>query len=158
MSKLRHPVSSYNPVVAADFVKQFELGPKGENPPLKAYKCPAGAPTIGWGHTRGVRMDMVITKQLAERYLTNDLSDVSADLARYVSVPVSQNEYIALVDFVFNIGISRVKSSTMLKYLNQGKYDLAASQIKRWTYCNGEVLPGLVSRRKAETEKFLEED
>lgn len=158
MSKIRHPVSSYDPMIATNFVKPFELGPKGENPALKAYRCPAGEWTIGWGHTKSVHSGMVITKQLAERYLHNDLSDASADLARYVNVPVTQNEYIALVDFVFNIGISRVKSSTMLKYLNQGKYDLAASQIRRWTYCNGKVLPGLVARRKAETEKFLEED
>ena len=123
---------------------------------LKAYKCPAGIWTIGWGHTSDagpplVVEGMVISRSEASTILDNDLSAVSYDVNSVVKVPLTPNQSDALISFVFNIGIGAFTKSTLLKRLNSGNYDSVPEQLMRWTKGGGRELPGLVRRRQAES-------
>lgn len=121
---------------------------------LKAYKCSAGVPTIGYGSTQGVTMDMEISQQRAEALLLEDVAIFEEEVNKAVKVPLEQNQFDALVAWTFNLGGSNLRSSTMLKVLNEKKYEEVPSQMKRWNKANGEVLAGLVRRREAESLLF----
>lgn len=121
---------------------------------LKSYKCPAGKWTIGYGHTKNVKKDMVITKQQAIEYLKADLETFEKAVDKYVQVPINQNQFDALVSFSFNCGTGALKNSTLLKKLNSKDYEGAASEFTRWNKSNGKVLTGLTARRSAEKELF----
>jgi lysozyme len=131
-------------------IKQFE-GCR-----LKAYKCPAGVLTIGYGHTGSdVKEYTIISQQQAEHYLKNDIIIHSNNVSRLVKRPLTQNQFDALVSFEYNVGYGNFASSTMLKLLNKGNYKAASEQFDRWVYANKKKLQGLVKRRKAEKELFL---
>ena len=123
---------------------------------LKAYICPAGKWTIGYGHTgKDIKEGLVITQEQAEHYLHNDVIIHSANVSRLVKRPLTQNQFDALVSFEYNVGYGNFASSTMLKLLNKGAYKLAAEQFDRWVFANKKKLEGLVKRRQAEKELFL---
>ena len=131
-------------------IKEFE-GCK-----LKAYKCPAGVWTIGYGHTGPeVHEGQTITQQEAEVILENDLKKFIDGVDKLVTVELTSNQLGALVSFAFNVGLGNLKSSTLLKILNQGRYVDAAEQFLRWNKAGGKVLPGLTRRREAERLLFL---
>lgn len=132
-----------------DLIKNFE-GLR-----LKAYRCPSNILTIGYGHTGGVREGQVITKEKAEELLKADLSIFEQGVRKNVKVPLNENQFSALVSFVFNIGLAAFIRSTLLRILNSGDYKGAAGQFDRWVRGGGKVLPGLVRRRAAEKELFL---
>lgn len=117
---------------------------------LKAYRCPAGVWTIGWGSTEGVYEGMTITTAMAERLLDAELAKFVTAVNRLVKVPLSQHQFDALVSFAYNVGVGALERSTLLKKLNAGDYDAVPAQLARWTHGGGRVLPGLVKRRKAE--------
>ena len=121
---------------------------------LKAYKCPAGTWTIGYGHTAGVKAGQEIDEVAAELLLDADLKYVQTLMAPLIKVPVTEPQAIALLDFVFNEGIGHFRRSTLLKLLNQGLYLNAAYEFRKWKYGGGKVLPGLVRRREAEEALF----
>lgn len=127
---------------------------------LTAYRCPAGVPTIGWGHTRGVKLGDTCSVLQADIWLSQDLEDAAAAVASLVHVPLTQGQFDALTDFVFNLGAARLKSSTLLQLLNDGRVFAAADQFRLWVHgkVNGQdaVLPGLVTRRAAEQAMFLD--
>lgn len=131
-----------------DLIKQFE------GLYLKAYRCPAGVPTIGYGHTAGVAMGQVITQQQADDYLRRDVRQFERAVERQVSVPLTQGQFDALVSFAFNLGEGALAQSTLLRLLNAGDYAGAAAQFDRWNKAGGRVLPGLVRRRAAERALF----
>lgn len=122
---------------------------------LQAYLCPAGVPTIGVGHTRGVKLGDRCSVQQADVWLTQDLEDAAAAVATLVKVPVSQGQFDALVSFVFNLGARRLAESTLLILLNKKDYAGAAEQLPLWVRSNGQVLKGLQDRRAAEQALFL---
>ena len=122
---------------------------------LKAYQDSVGVWTIGYGATRGVSAAMSITAEQAERMLQNDLGRFEPDLDRLVQVPLSQNQWDALMSFVYNLGAANLGSSTLLKLLNSGDYAGAAEQFPRWNKAGGQVLAGLTKRRAAERQLFL---
>ena len=122
---------------------------------LNAYMCPANVLTIGYGHTRNVYPGQVITQQEAIALLKEDLVRFEDAVNKYVTVPLSQNQFDALVSFSFNVGISAFANSTLLRVLNLGNSFQAASQFSRWVHGGGQRLPGLVRRRKEERELFL---
>ena len=123
---------------------------------LKAYKCPAGIWTIGYGHTgRDVKEGLIITQAQAEHYLKNDVIIHSANVSRLVKVPINQNQFDALVSFEYNVGYGNFAASTMLKLINQNKFNDAAQQFDRWVFANKIKLQGLVKRRSAEKNLFL---
>lgn len=119
---------------------------------LKAYVCPAGVLTIGYGHTRGVKPGDEINELQAEIYLIEDLEEVEKQL-NHLSLPVNQNQFDALCSFIFNLGIGNFMQSTLLKKLKAGD-KTAADEILRWDKSGGKVLPGLTARRKAEYDLF----
>jgi GH24 family phage-related lysozyme (muramidase) len=135
-------------------VSQLETS---EDVRLKAYKCPAGIWTIGAGHTSAageprVHPGMIITLEEAHAILREDLTKTEAAVSKHVKVPLSQNQFDALVLFVYNIGGTAFAKSTLLKVLNKGKYEAVPAQLLRWTRSDGRVLPGLVKRRHMEAD------
>jgi len=126
---------------------------------LKAYKCPAGVVTIGYGHTGSdVKMGDEITYEQASRLLEMDMLEFELAVQKCVKVPVNKNQFSALVSLAFNIGAGALGASTLLRMLNSRDYEGAAQQFKRWNKArvNGKltVLEGLVKRRKAEEDLF----
>lgn len=133
---------------AVDLVKQFE------GLYLSVYLCPAGVPTIGYGHTAGVALGQTITAEQAEQFLTTDLTSAAASVDRLVKVALTPQQRGALASFVFNLGAGNLQDSTLLKLLNGGDYAGAAGEFGKWVHADGKVLPGLVRRRAAEAALF----
>ncbi|WP_447781025.1 lysozyme [Pseudomonas plecoglossicida] len=123
---------------------------------LQAYQDSVGVWTIGYGTTRGVKAGMKISKEQAERMLLNDVKRFEPEVQRLITVPLSQNQWDALMCFTYNLGAANLESSTLLRKLNAGDYAGAADQFCRWVKAGGKVLPGLVRRRAAERDMFLE--
>jgi lysozyme len=121
-----------------------------------AYLCPAGVWTIGWGHTRGVTEHDRVTEEMATDMLIEDLAWSEAAVKQYVTVPLNQNQFDALVSFTFNLGQGALAQSTLLRLLNSGEYTAAALQFGRWVKAGTQTLPGLVRRREAERALFEE--
>lgn len=132
-----------------DLIKAFE-GLR-----LNAYRCPAGVPTIGYGHTKDVVMGTKITAEDAEELLRGDLEVFEDGVAEAVKLSLTQGQFDALVSFSFNLGVGALRKSTLLKKLNMGDIEGAADEFLKWNRAGGKVLPGLVKRRKAERELFL---
>jgi lysozyme len=135
-----------------DLIKYFE------GLSLKAYKCPAGVWTIGYG-TTGVaeaRQGVTITKERAEQLLIDDVEKFSKQVWLLVKdVVVNQHQFDALIAFAYNVGIGAFKTSTLLKKLLQKDYTGVSKEFLRWTKAKGKELPGLVKRRRAESLLFL---
>ena len=125
-----------------EFIKSYEALV------LKAYDDRTGAWTIGYGHTAGVMPGMEITESQAVEFLQADLKRFEESVNRYVTVPLTQS-------FTFNLGAGALKRSTLLKKLNCGDITGAAGQFERFVYAGGKVMRGLVRRRAAEKEIFL---
>ncbi|CAO3453830.1 Phage lysozyme R (EC 3.2.1.17) [Azospirillum argentinense] len=125
---------------------------------LKAYLCPAGVPTIGYGHTAGVKLGQTITSLQAEVYLRADMAEAAGDVDRLVKVPLTDRQRGALTSFVFNLGAGALQTSTLLRLLNERDYKGAAGQFGRWVFAtvNGKKveLEGLKKRRAAERALF----
>jgi lysozyme len=132
----------------------LELIKKFEGCELKAYKDAVDVWTIGYGHTKGVTEGMEITAEEAESMLEEELKEYCGYINDEVKVKLEQNQFDALVSWVYNLGPSNLRSSTMLKVINEGKYDEVPAQIKRWNRAGGKVLDGLVRRREAEALLF----
>lgn len=122
---------------------------------LTAYKCPADVWTIGIGHTSAagapeVKPGMTITLQEAYDILNSDLGQYEDAVNKLVKVPLTQNQFDALVSFVYNVGVGAFQKSTLLKKLNDGQYNAVPGELMKWTKAGGKELPGLVRRRRAE--------
>ena len=137
-----------------DLIKHFE------GCVLTAYKCPAGVWTIGYGHTKDVQPGDEWSESHANHMLEVELEEYENYVNTAVKVPLQQNQFDALVSWVFNLGPTNLKSSTMLKVLNSTHVDWAdiPYQIQRWNKVNGEVNEGLVKRRKSEALLFEGKD
>jgi GH24 family phage-related lysozyme (muramidase) len=129
------------------------------------YLCPAGVPTIGYGSTRyedkaQVKLtDAPITQERANEIMLSTLqTEYAPAVKRYVRVPITQNQFDALVDFAYNAGAKNLLKSTLLRKLNERDYDAAAAQFDRWVHADGKVLTGLVRRRAAERVLFETRD
>lgn len=131
-----------------------DLIKKYESLRLIAYLCPAGIPTIGWGHTKDVSIGDTCTKEQAEGWFDEDYNEAKKGLYKYVKVPLNENQEGALISFIFNLGVGNFSSSTLLKLLNQGKYLEASEQFVRWNKSKGRVLTGLTNRRLEEKQLF----
>ena len=140
-------------------IKHYEGCPKDKDGNAVSYRCAANKATIGYGSLKlidgsPVTDNISITMQEAEDLLAHELVEYEGYINDLVKVPLKQNEFDALVSWVFNLGPSNLKSSTMLKVLNAGKYQEVPEQIKRWNKVNGKVNEGLVKRRKSEALLF----
>ena len=130
---------------------------------LRAYLCPAGVWTIGYGTTvypdgRKVQRGDACTLEQAVEYLAHDLQGFERAVAEMVRVPLTGNQFASLVSLAYNVGIGALRGSTLLRLLNAGDYAGAANQFPRWNRGGGRVLPGLVKRRAAERDLFLSAD
>lgn len=122
---------------------------------LKAYKCPANVLTIGYGHTRGVKIGQVITEAQADALLKGDVLVVEQFL-NGLNIAIKQGQFDALVDFCFNLGQQKLLNSTLLaKILAHAADDEITAQFRRWVYGGGKKLNGLVKRREWETQSWL---
>jgi len=126
------------------------------------YPDGEGVPTIGFGSTlyeNGTRVtlkDAPITKERALQIFKVTLKQYTSAVDKNVTVPLTQNEFDALVEFTYNVGVAAFKGSTLLKLLNAGApKDQVAAQFLRWNKDEGKVVPGLTNRRKHESTKFL---
>lgn len=121
-----------------------------------AYRCPAGVWTVGYGHTRGVYEGRRVNEEEAEELLREDLVPCEHFVDK-LSVARTQGQFDALVDFVFNLGTERLQDSTLLRKIREGAPTAEIQdEFGRWVYGGGEVLPGLVRRRKWEAERWAE--
>ena len=120
----------------------------------RAYYDAVGVLTIGYGTTSSVTKNQVITEAQGEAFLQADLRKFEASINKLVKVSLSQDQFDALVSFVYNLGAGNFGSSTLLKLLNQGRYDLVPDQFMRWNKAGGQVLNGLTKRRKSEADLF----
>jgi lysozyme len=121
---------------------------------LTAYQDSVGVWTIGYGHTKGVFEGMSITQEEAEQMLLTELEEYEGYVEKYVTVPLTQNQFDALVVWVYNLGPTNFRKSTLLKELNAGNYTAAGQEITKWNKAGGKVLAGLVKRREAEALLF----
>ena len=137
---------------------------------LDPYIDPVGIWTIGWGHAISVGGSFLkgsenkararglypggITREQAEVLLRADLMDTCRDVTAAVSVPLTDNQFGALVSFTFNLGIGNLKKSTLLRLVNAGDFVNAAQEFKKWNRAGGHVLSGLTKRRAAEATLF----
>jgi len=131
---------------------------KFEGCELEAYQCSANVWTIGYGHTQGIKEGDVCTQEDADRMLEEDLEEFEGYVQEAVNVPLEQHEFDALVAWTYNLGPSNLRSSTMLKRLNDSNFDQVPSEMRRWNKAGGKVLDGLVRRREAESLLFTNED
>ena len=127
-----------------NLIKQFE-GLR-----LEPYQDGGGVWTIGYGHTGNAVNNPKISKRKAVELLHNDVAWAEKAISKLVDVPLNQNQYDALVSFVYNIGETQFRNSTLLRVLNRGDYKGAAKQLLRWEYDNGRKVLGLSKRRKIE--------
>lgn len=134
-----------------DLIKTYE----GCN--LKEYLCPAGKRTIGFGHTgKDVTEGLVITMAKAEELLRSDLATVEWQVGKAVTKPLTQNQFDAVVSFVYNVGVTNFKKSTMLRLMLVDPHNpKIASEFARWKFAAGRVLAGLVARRQAESSLYF---
>jgi lysozyme len=143
--------------VGVDLIKGFE------GCSLKAYRCPGGVWSIGYGHTNGVYPGMTITQDLADKFLLDDIWNFEEEVNYLLKVPVTQNQFDALVSFAYNVGsdideddiAEGLGDSTLLRKLNSEDFVGAAAEFPKWNKSKGRVLKGLIRRRQAEKEMFL---
>lgn len=116
----------------------------------KAYYDAVGVVTIGYGTTKNVKMGQTISEAQAEMFLAADVAYFESKVSEMVKVKLTQNQFDALVSWMYNLGETNFRNSTMLKVLNQGRYDLIPDQMMRWNKAGGKVLAGLTRRRNSE--------
>lgn len=116
------------------------------------YRDQAGVDTIGYGHRvlEGESFPSNITEDQAEKILSLDILVAENSVRRLVKVSLTQGQFDALVDFVFNLGFSRLSKSTLLRYLNGGEYTAAGLELLKWDRVGEQEEPGLKARREAE--------
>ena len=136
-------------VDAYELIKQFE-GLR-----LKAYLCPAGIWTIGYGHTSGVSPNSFITIQEADEYLHRDVATIEMKLNK-LNLILRQCQWDAIISFVFNVGIGNFKASTLLAKIRINPDDNSImDEFLRWVYANGKVMRGLQKRRLTEMKLYF---
>lgn len=143
-----------------DLVKSFE-GYHRElaDGSAAAYLDPVLIPTIGWGtilYPNGIKVQMgdIRSRKQCEEYLQHEIEGKAAAVDKYVTVPLTQSMFDALVSFAYNVGVGALSESTLLRLLNAKDYEGAAAQFSRWVKAGGRTLPGLVRRRDAEQALF----
>lgn len=123
---------------------------------LTAYRDSGGVWTIGYGHTRWAVEGMQISAAKALELLASDVAEAEAAVNRLVRVPLEQNQFDALVCFVFNVGVGAFKSSTILRLINERAESMRiAAEFLRWVYVKGKKLAGLETRRRKERLLYL---
>lgn len=130
----------------------------------RLYNDAAGYCTIGYGHLvarrrcnglEPIELRNGLTLGQGETLLRGDLSSAQYTVLTAVTLPMSDGQFGALVDFVFNVGSANFRKSTLLRVVNDGQLDLVEGQFKRWVLADGKKWPGLVTRRHREVDLFF---
>lgn len=150
--------------------KGLEMIKKAEGYMPKIYLDQAGLPTIGYGHlltktekASGLFEGKELSKAEATELLRRDVQEAEESIGQLVKVQLNQNQFDALVDFVFNVGTNALKTSTLLKLLNAGDYASVPAQLMRWNKITNpktgkkEPLAGLTKRRQREADLWSAE-
>ena len=158
------PLPKVQPVAEERLVSDIGLNliKQSESLMLKAYLDPVGIPTIGYGTIRingkSVTLGMVCTKEQAEEWLLFECNGIAKAVRHLVTVPLTQNQVDALVDFCYNLGTDALRTSTLLRCINAGQ-PIVEDLFTRWNKAHKDgkviVLPGLTKRRKAEYALFI---
>jgi lysozyme len=144
--------------------KAVDLGEEFEGFRSEPYQDSGGVWTIGFGSTRDGDSQPVtastppVTIDEARAWAKRDLTWAAREVTNDVTVQLTDNQVAALEDFCYNLGTGAFRSSTLLKMLNAGNYDGAADQLLLWDHAGGRVLAGLLRRRQAEKDLFLQPD
>lgn len=135
----------------------IELIKKYEGFKPYAYLCPAGVVTIGYGHTRGVRLGQTCTEAEAEQFLREDLEIAEAEVNKVVDqVKLTQGNFDSLVSFTFNLGARNFNTSTLRKkVLNDPADTTIMGEFGKWVYVKGKISPGLQRRRLEESKLYF---
>ena len=137
-------------IKASDLIEHFEAFK------AKAYKCPAGVWTIGFGTTKNVKQGMEVSITEARALLSNTILEIENDLNK-LNLKLNQNQFDALVSFIYNLGLGNFKKSTLLKLIEKNPNNsLIRQEFMKWKLANGKVLNGLVRRREAEANLYFE--
>ncbi len=123
----------------------------------EAYQDEGGVWTIGYGHTREVKEGDTISTHKANLYLNTDLIIFEIQLQKLLRVDLTDNQYLALLSFIYNIGATQFADSTVLKYVNERKFELVPDELRKWNKVNNEVSLGLTRRREMEANLFMSE-
>jgi lysozyme len=139
--------------------KGIALIKKYEGFRAERYLCPAGLPTIGYGHVIREKeyhlIDAKLTEEMAVKLLANDLIRFEDAVNKVVKVPITQCQFDAIVSLTYNIGTGAMATSTMIRKLNAGDASGAMLEFLRWNKSGGKVLNGLAARRQAEANLFM---
>jgi lysozyme len=164
IGNLFNKVKNILPSVASKItgkINNFTTSPTGiklithyEGLRLEAYQDQVGVWTIGFGTTSGVYEGMVISLDQATAFLQSDLKKFESDVKNMVKVSLTQNQFDALVSWTYNLGAGSLKSSSMLRALNEGKYTSVPSEMELWNRAGGQIVEGLVKRRHSEATLF----
>lgn len=134
----------------------IELMHKFEGCRLESYLCPAKIPTIGWGNTfyesgRKVKLGESINQERADRLFEWVASSFETQVRGLLKVELNENQFSAIVSFAYNVGITNLRSSTLLKKVNINKNDSSIfTEFLKWDKAGGKVLTGLTKRRQEE--------
>lgn len=139
-------------------VNNFKLGKNGEllikhweELKLAVYPDQGGLPTGGWGHMdKKLKIGTKVSLVTAQAWFSGDTAEAVDAINKLVKVPLTQNQFDALVAFAYNVGVQAFTGSTLLRILNAGGYTLVPYQLKRWDKVDGKVSAGLDNRRAAE--------
>ncbi len=122
---------------------------------LHAYRDCAGVLTAGWGHAGpDVKAGMVVTQSQADAWRAADLARAADFVAAHVRVSLTDNQFSALAEFTYNVGVGNFLGSRLLRFLNRGEYGAVPGELMRWTVAGGRIMPGLVARRAREAALF----
>jgi lysozyme len=143
--------------------KAVDLGEEFEGFRSEPYQDSGGVWTIGFGSTRDGDSQPVtastppVTMDEARALAKRDLTWAAREVTNDVTVQLTDNQVAALEDFIYNLGAGNFRSSTLLRKLNAGDFDGAAAEFDKWDRAAGQVLAGLLRRRQAETDLFLQQ-
>jgi lysozyme len=120
------------------------------------YRCPAGIPTIGYGHVikTGETFERLSESEATE-LLRKDAGIAESAVRRLITVPLTQSQFDALVSFTFNLGEGALERSRLRTLINQGQFANVPTELNRWVFAKGKKLPGLIARRLAEGAMFV---
>ena len=124
------------------------------------YICPAGYPTIGYGHLvlehEQDQFATGITPAQATDLLRKDVRIAERAVLRLISVPLTDGQFDALVSFTFNLGAGALQRSTLRRKVNRGEHEGIPSELMKWVLAAGKRLPGLVRRRQEEGASYAQ--
>jgi lysozyme len=139
---------------AFDLIRRFE-GCK-----LESYQDQRGVWTIGWGTTgAGITEGLTISQGMADAMFIGHVKEIGlsiTDILGNQTSRLNQNQFDALTSFTYNVGSSAFAKSTLCQYVKQSKYNDAAQEFLKWDHVNGVVIAGLLERRQAEQQLFLQ--